>query len=119
MKDLLFEHFTLVNDVYSFDKEYREHVTQGTVLVNAVSVLTELYSLSDTTTAKCMLWSVIRDIENRMRAEYEDLKTSKTPLSAEQWRYIDALLECAAGNIFCSATIARYGGPLRTDQMEQ
>lgn len=90
-------------------------MTKGSVLVNAVAVLMELHSLSDAMAAKHIVWEIIRDTENRMRIEYEDLKASKNSLNGNQWRYIDAILECAAGNTFCSATIARYGGKAVAD----
>lgn len=107
---LLHDHTALTNDLYSFDKEYKEHITKGFVLVNAVAVMMELHSLSEPAAAKNMVWEIIRDIENRMCKEYVELKASKNQLNAMQWRYIDATLECAVGNLFTSATIARYGG---------
>jgi hypothetical protein len=101
-------HFFLVNDLYSFDKEYHDEQTKGAVLVNAIDILQKSRSLS-TEAAKVFTRSIIWDFEQQMHQGSISLEKVGI-INNEQRKLVRGLLECAAGNLFYSAVQGRYGG---------
>lgn len=106
LRRLYVMHFSLTNDLYSFEKECCEHVQSGMALVNAVKVLQDLLSASPST-AKIVLRTVLWDLENQIHDEYKKLVDAGT-LKESQLRFASGMIECLAGNIYYSATTHRY-----------
>lgn len=101
-------HFSLTNDLYSYDKEILEVEEQEAALVNAVYVLQVLLKVSDRT-SKLILRSIVLDLENQIQVSYSALLQSKT-LNDRQLRYARSMIESLAGNLFHSSTLTRYAG---------
>jgi hypothetical protein len=105
---LYFDHISLTNDLYSFDKEYADHIQTGAILVNAVDVVHRVHHIS-TSIAKKFVREAAFDIEALFTQEVRNLKQN-VGLNEGQERFVDALTLCLAGHLFYSATSGRYGG---------
>ncbi|KAI2468945.1 terpenoid synthase [Annulohypoxylon bovei var. microspora] len=105
---LYMTHFSLTNDLYSYNKEVYAMNESGSALVNCVRVL-EL--LVDTTprAAKVILRAYLWDLELQINEELTRL--SKTDLTPSQRRFARGMVEVCAGNLFYSATCLRYAKP--------
>lgn len=101
-------HISLVNDLYSFDKEQRDADVHGATLFNAVHILQVSEGLT-VCEAKNLTRRKIWGLESAM---YEEccLLQRYGQLSDGQSTFVRGILECAAGNIFYSAVQGRYGG---------
>ncbi|KAI9040026.1 terpene synthase family protein [Aspergillus affinis] len=109
--DLTSDHITLVNDLYSFDKEKRAAVTEGALLLNTVNYLEQALSVSSPF-AKDLTLRLILDIESKLQDELGLISQTET-LSESQVRYAHALVECASGNWLFSITSIRYGKEMK------
>ncbi|KAF3925762.1 Dimethylallyltranstransferase [Dactylellina cionopaga] len=104
---------TLVNDYFSFDKEYHEYLeTGGSHLSNAVWLFMRLYSL-DIETAK----EAIRKESNRLEFEFlkvrEDFAKKFTPNQLNVLIYIESWFHILPGNSIWSVNCPRYNADLR------
>lgn len=59
--------------------------------------------------AKTMAYAWQLCTENELLQELEELK-SRDDMSIGEWRFINACLLMAAGNLFTALVVARYGG---------
>ncbi|EAU37091.1 predicted protein [Aspergillus terreus NIH2624] len=104
LRSLCARHILLTNDLYSYEKEAAAE-KKGVKLFNAVRVVQDLMGVS-ALSAKGILRSIIWDVERRMNEEYEHLVAEKS--SESQLVRARALVACVAGNMYFSATCARY-----------
>lgn len=104
------DHFSIVNDIASYEKEY-ENFKNGKAqhLVNIVVVMQEIYQSTSSDDAKTKSYALQLDTEDKIVQELESMKEARS-LSLSEWDYVDAVLAMAAGNIFTSVVISRYGG---------
>lgn len=105
---LYMTHFSLTNDLYSYNKEIVAQQENGAAVINAVKVLEQLL---DTTprAAKVVLRAFLWDLELQINEELTRL--SGAGLSPSQWRFARGMVEVCAGNLFYSATCLRYAKP--------
>ncbi|PIG83452.1 hypothetical protein AARAC_010094 [Aspergillus arachidicola] len=104
LRSLCEKHFLLTNDLYSYAKEAIAEQEHGVSVLNAVRVVQRLMNTSEDS-AKAIVRQVIWDVEHQMNEEYERL-LQDAPKS--QLTYAQGLIVCVAGNMFFSATCARY-----------
>lgn len=102
------DHISLTNDLYSFDKEYANHIQTGAILVNAVDVVHRANHIS-TFIAKKFVREAALITEALFTQEFRNLKQSGG-LNKGQERLVDTLTLCLGGHLFYSATSGRYGG---------
>lgn len=102
------DHITLFNDLVSFDKEKKAWIVDGASLLNTVHYL-ETALVINSPLAKNLTLHMILDLEEQIGNEVTRLKKA-IGLTQTQLHYTQALIECAAGNIFFSLTSIRYGG---------
>ncbi|KAJ6006804.1 hypothetical protein N7451_004748 [Penicillium sp. IBT 35674x] len=105
---LFTDHISLTNDIYSFQKEWDEHISKGAFLVNAVDVVRRLHHVS-VSAAKQYVFEQILKLEQLLALEMDHLKQD-VGMNKAQERFGEALALCLAGHIFYSATNGRYGG---------
>lgn len=104
------DHFAIVNDLASFDKELRDfQIGASQDMINVVDVFRRLLSLQDEEAAKGLAYAYQLQSEEWMKEELERFRM-KDDLSKKQWRFIEAVVACAAGNAFYSMVSCRYGG---------
>ncbi|KAE8367491.1 isoprenoid synthase domain-containing protein [Aspergillus caelatus] len=101
-------HLSLTNDLYSFERESKEHERTGRLLINAIEVIRNVYQVS-LVTAKQLARGFILDTECAFSGEFKRLISSGL-LNNGQIRFAKALAECLAGQTFYSITSGRYGG---------
>ncbi|KAE8132747.1 isoprenoid synthase domain-containing protein [Aspergillus pseudotamarii] len=101
-------HLSLTNDLYSFERENKEHERTGGLIINAIEVIRHVYQVS-LVTAKQLTRGFILDTERAFSGEFKKLISSGL-LNNGQIRFAKALAECLAGQIFYSITSGRYGG---------
>ncbi|RAK96933.1 uncharacterized protein BO80DRAFT_390640 [Aspergillus ibericus CBS 121593] len=106
LKDLCVRHMLLTNDLYSYAKEVVAEKRGGERVLSAVRVIEQAMGVSETS-AKVTLRVVIRDLERKMNEEYVRLQR-KEGINEAQLRYARAMIVAVAGNMFFSATCARY-----------
>ena len=107
---LIRDHLAIINDLASYDKELRDFESGASAdLINIVEVFRRVVSLPDEDAAKGMAYSYQLQIEEWIEDELQRLRTNNE-LSDEQWRFLYAIIACAAGNAFYSMTSSRYGG---------
>ncbi|KAE8152872.1 isoprenoid synthase domain-containing protein [Aspergillus avenaceus] len=106
MYRLYMMHFSLTNDLYSYEKENREAKEDGASFINGVQVLTDLLDVPSQT-AKYILRLTILSLERQLNEAYITHAQSRTR-SAKQLRFARSMIESAAGNLFLSSTLARY-----------
>lgn len=104
---LYLDHVSLTNDLYSFEKEYADHLRTGALLVNAVDVVRNTQKTS-MVAAKQITRDAALDVERLFFAECDILKT-RTDLVGSQHRFVEALTLCLVGHMFFSVTSGRYG----------
>ncbi|KAE8322540.1 isoprenoid synthase domain-containing protein [Aspergillus sergii] len=104
LRSLCEKHFLLTNDLYSYAKESIAEQEHGVSVLNAVRVVQRLMNTSEDS-SKAIVRQVIWDVECQMNEEYERL-LQDAPTS--QLTYAQGLIVCVAGNMFFSATCARY-----------
>lgn len=102
-------HFSLVNDLASFEKELQEFKSGKAVsLINVVDVLQREHGI-DIFEAKLKAYSMQLETENQIKEELERLKAQGL-VTLEEWRFIDAVMVMLAGHVFYSMTTSRFGG---------
>ena len=101
-------HLSLTNDLYSLERESKEHGRTDGLLINAIEVIRHVYQVS-LVTAKQLARGFILDAECAFSGEFKKL-ISPGILNDGQIRFAKALAECLAGQIFYSITSGRYGG---------
>lgn len=77
-------------------------------MINLVHVIMESYRL-DAEAAKSMAYAWQLHSEDRVGKEIEAFRRTGN-LSLEEWRFLEACLHAASGNLFTSVVISRYGG---------
>ncbi|KAI1209932.1 terpenoid synthase [Annulohypoxylon truncatum] len=105
---LYMTHFSLTNDLYSYNKELYAFNESGAALVNCVRVI-ELLLNTTPRSAKVILRAYLWDLELQINDELSRLL--KTDLTPDQRRFARGMVEVCAGNIFYSATCLRYAKP--------
>jgi hypothetical protein len=77
-------------------------------MINLVHVIMESYRL-DAEAAKSMAYGWQLHSEDEVGKEIKVLRGSGD-LSLDEWRFLEACLHTASGNLFTSVVISRYGG---------
>ena len=132
------DQISIVNDLASYEMEKRRFESgKAKSLINIVSVIMNLERVGDAVAKSmayawqlCMENEILKDMDelkkkkeerkecNGLKAEKEEEKECNG-LSAEKedeeeeeevWRFIDAWLLVASGNLFTSVVMSRYGG---------
>ncbi|KAJ5950696.1 isoprenoid synthase domain-containing protein [Penicillium vulpinum] len=106
MYRLYMMHFSLTNDLYSYEKEMLEAKEEGVAIVNGVPVIAHLLNVSRKT-AKTILRMILIDLENQLHVVY-NAHVQSGMLNDRQLRYARSMIEGLSGNLFYSATIGRY-----------
>ncbi|KAE8381958.1 isoprenoid synthase domain-containing protein [Aspergillus bertholletiae] len=104
LRSLCEKHFLLTNDLYSYAKEAIAEQEHGVPVLNAVRVVQLLMNIS-ADSAKAIVRQVVWDVERQLNEEYERV-TQDAPES--RLTYAQGLIISIAGNMFFSATCARY-----------
>ncbi|KAE8147176.1 isoprenoid synthase domain-containing protein [Aspergillus avenaceus] len=104
------KHRIIVKDLFSFGTECLEHQVQNSTLINAVQVLQNELDVS-LDTAKEVARDIQLDIEQEVYVLYQKILAKAGPTSVEV-RYVRALVESLAGNVFYSCTTGRNAMPL-------
>ncbi|KAE8423491.1 terpenoid synthase [Aspergillus pseudocaelatus] len=104
LRSLCEKHFLLTNDLYSYAKEAIAEKEHSVSVLNVIRVVQGLMNTSEDS-AKVMVRQVIGDVERQMNEEYERL-LQDAPKS--QLTYAQGLIVSVSGNMFFSATCARY-----------
>ncbi|OJJ42124.1 hypothetical protein ASPZODRAFT_105738 [Penicilliopsis zonata CBS 506.65] len=105
--NLAMDHIILVNDLFSFNREKNAAVEEGALFLNAVHYLEGVLGVHSPL-AKDLTMQLVWDFESKVTAKIRHLRQCDRQYSA-QWRYLDAMVEAAAGNLFFSLTSVRYG----------
>jgi hypothetical protein len=106
LSDLYVRHSSLINDLYSYDKEVHKVKTINASIVNAVSITEQLLS-APPPLAKNIIRTITWNMEKQLHAGCE--KFIHGPLLNDRQRiYLTALFGAMAGNVFHSATLGRY-----------
>ena len=107
---LISDQISIVNDLVSFDKEKCAYdAGKSPYLINVVAVVQRFCSFSDPSSAKAICYALQLEVERAITAEINVLRREGN-LTQDQWNFIEATLEMAAGNVFYSTVAARYGG---------
>ncbi|PLB41613.1 terpene synthase family protein [Aspergillus candidus] len=107
---LLKDHVSVANDLGSWAKEKKAYDTGKVIyMINAVDVVKALLCLPTDESAVAMTQAFQLQIEIGMDAEIQRLRAEES-LTLEEWRFIDATLHVASGNVFVSTVMSRYGG---------
>ncbi|KAL2817889.1 isoprenoid synthase domain-containing protein [Aspergillus cavernicola] len=106
IEKLYVRHASLINDLYSYEKERRESEESGAAPFNGVYVIHTLLGVS-TDYAKNVVWTTALDCERQLREEYNRL-VALPGFNDEQQRYLMRIIESTAGNVMYSSTTYRY-----------
>ncbi|KAL1849306.1 hypothetical protein Plec18167_008071 [Paecilomyces lecythidis] len=102
-------HFSLVNDLASFEKETQEFQSgEAAFVINVVDVLQRQHGI-DVREAKAKAYSMQLEMENHIEEDLEQLK-KRDLLSLEEWRFVNAVVVMLGGHVFYCMTASRYGG---------
>ena len=74
-----------------------------------VHVVQKFCSFPNPSSAKAICYALQLEVEKAITDEISSLRKDDD-LTHDQWNFIEALLEMAAGNVFYSIVTARYGG---------
>lgn len=77
-------------------------------MINIVHVIMKVERM-EAAIAKSMAYAWQLCTENEILGELEELKR-RNELTIEDWRFIEACLLAASGNLLTSVVISRYGG---------
>ncbi|KNG83892.1 hypothetical protein ANOM_006563 [Aspergillus nomiae NRRL 13137] len=104
------KHRIIVKDLFSYEKDCLEHQVNDSAIVNAVQVLQSEFNVSPAT-AKEVARNIQLDTEREMHALYKEI-LGRTGNGSPEARYVRALVESLAGNVFYSSTAERNAMPL-------
>ena len=103
------DQISIVNDIASYEKEKRRFETgRASSMINLVHVIMKVDRM-DAIAAKSIAYAWQLYTENEIIEELRVLKR-RNELSVEDWRFLDACLMAASGNLLTSVVILRYGG---------
>ncbi|KAL8866201.1 MAG: hypothetical protein Q9198_008992 [Flavoplaca austrocitrina] len=103
------DHISIVNDIASYDKEKRNFESgKASSVINLVDVIMQQERL-EAEPAKTMAYAWQLLTEDAIKGDLDRLKESGV-MGQEEWRFVDACLGAATGNLFTSVVIKRYGG---------
>jgi hypothetical protein len=111
------KHRIIVKDLFSYEKEWLEHEVHDSALINAVQVLQGELGVS-VEEAKRVARNIQLDIEQQMHMLYQEI-LNKTGANSIEVRYVRALVESLAGNVFYSSTAGRNAMPLMGKTVDQ
>jgi hypothetical protein len=115
LRSLCEKHFLLTNDLYSYAKEAVAQQETGKGVLNAVQTVHLLMSTS-VPLAKGIVRQMIWDVERQMHKEYKRLAQNAT---VPQLTYAQGLIVSVAGNMFYSATCARYARAIKGSELHR
>jgi len=107
---LIGDHISVSNDLASWRKEKHAYdCGKSLYLINVVDIMQRLMYLPTVDAAIAMSYAFQLEIECQMDAEIERLTLERT-LEEDEWEFLVAALVAAAGNVFVSIVMSRYGG---------
>jgi hypothetical protein len=107
---LFCHHLLIVNNLDSFKKEKRAYESgKAQHLINSVDVIQRLLALPNEDTAIAMSLALQLQHEYQIDMEVKRLAADGA-LSDKEWKFVDALLACLAGNVLICSIMSRYGG---------
>lgn len=100
---------SIANDLASYEKEFKDFENgRAKHLINIVEVVRKI-DFTDSDTAKARCYERQLETERLILEELEYMKRAGE-LSFLEWEFVDGALAMAAGNVFTSVVISRYGG---------
>lgn len=103
------DQISIANDIASYEKEICLFETgRASSMINIVHVIQQVDKV-DEEAAKSIAYAWQLCTENEILRELKEMKRLNE-LSLEDWRFIDACLATASGNLLGSVVISRYGG---------
>ncbi|KAE8336690.1 isoprenoid synthase domain-containing protein [Aspergillus arachidicola] len=115
--DLWAKHRVIVKDLFSYEKDCLEHETNDSAIVNAIQVLQRELNIP-LATAKEVARNIQLDTEREMHGLYKEI-LGRTGTYNPEARYVRALVESLAGNVFYSSTAQRNAMPLLGKSAEE
>ncbi|KAE8136122.1 isoprenoid synthase domain-containing protein [Aspergillus pseudotamarii] len=115
--DLWAKHLVIVKDLFSYEKDCLEHKVNDSAVVNAIQVLQSELNIS-LRAAKEVARNIQLDTEREMHGLYQEI-LGRTGTDSPEARYVRALLESLAGNVFYSSTAERNAMPLLGKSAEE
>ncbi|KAE8319990.1 isoprenoid synthase domain-containing protein [Aspergillus transmontanensis] len=115
--DLWAKHRVIVKDLFSYEKDCLEHEVNDSAIVNAIQVLQSELNVS-LATAKEVARNIQLDTEREMHRLYKEI-LGRTGTYNPEARYVRALVESLAGNVFYSSTAQRNAMPLLGKSAEE
>ncbi|KAI9816264.1 MAG: hypothetical protein M1827_001865 [Pycnora praestabilis] len=104
------DQISIANDIASYSKEKQQYESgKATHMINIVDVIMRVKLLRDEVAAKGVAYAFQLEAENDILSELKNMK-ERDDLDLEEWKFVDACLVAAAGNLFTSVVISRYGG---------
>ncbi|OGM51285.1 hypothetical protein ABOM_000401 [Aspergillus bombycis] len=111
------KHRIMVKDLFSYEKDCLEHAVNDSAIFNAVQVLQSELNISPAT-AKEVARNIQLDTEREMHGLYREI-LGRTGTDSPEARYVRALVESLAGNVFYSSTAERNAMPLLGKSAEE
>ncbi|KAJ1709566.1 isoprenoid synthase domain-containing protein [Aspergillus flavus] len=108
--DLWAKHRVIVKDLFSYEKDCLEHEVNDSAIFNAIQVLQRELNVS-LATAKEAARNIQLETEREMHGLYKEI-LGRTGTYSPEARYVRALVESLAGNVFYSSTAERNAMPL-------
>jgi hypothetical protein len=111
MRDLSSLIIGLTNDLESFNKEFDEHFTSGTLdaIHNAMAVLMANYGYTEDE-ARDILKSEILSLERQLLTDYEAWKASPSYKSEDMRRFMALCIMATGGGCYAQAIAPKYHG---------
>ena len=109
------DQISIANDIASYDKEAAQFSNRSDDpapppgIINVVHVIMGLEDL-DAKGAKFLAYSWQMYMEMEIWDCLKEMKEKGSEITEEEWRFVEACLVCAAGNILTSLVMKRYGG---------
>lgn len=108
------DQISIVNDLASYEMdESRFESGKAKSLINIVAVIMKLERVEEVVAKSmayawqlCMENGILRDLEDLKKTRWDEMSVEEV----EDWRFIDAWLLVAAGNLLTSVVMSRYGG---------
>lgn len=109
------DQISIVNDLASYGMEKQRFESgKAKSLINIVAVIMKIERVEEVV-AKSMAYAWQLCMENEIRKDLEEMKKKArwgelSVEEVEEWRFVDAWLLVAAGNLLTSVVMSRYGG---------
>ncbi|KAL8996243.1 MAG: hypothetical protein Q9169_004221 [Polycauliona sp. 2 TL-2023] len=104
------DHISIANDIASYAKERHAYESgKATAIINTVHVIMQQERLEDVDAAKSIAYAWQLFTEDAVRRDLEALREDER-IGDEEWKFVEACLGIAKGNLLTSVVMRRYGG---------